>query len=469
METTLSLLGCILALAQPTGREEWLLLPRLGRGQELVYRGTYAEEMLGRGVQFNRTYRVEARAFVLDAPATGLDVAFFTVIRPPAAGQGDDQPPSSVRLELAKIDLEGKITPGRGVSLAVPLEGPPTAEWAAFVEVPRGRVSHGQVWTEDERGRPSRVWKVIGNDIVSGTSCVRLEGVQQTDDWDQPRADRVAWRRQDVVWVLPKLGVAFRVERTVERREPARTEPTQRAVTKFELESTLQYPGQLYEDRRREILQAKAFHEAALPLLPNPVKHGPKPFEAILTRISRHLDAQPPTPYREAIVQFRRRVESASRGETPAAAPTEEVASGPTVATVGHKAPEFVTTNLLTSQSHRLGQYAGRPVLLLFYSPASSTAEEVLRFAQGTADFYKVAVLALSVADDAVRVRRQCDELRLTLPVLSGKDLRSAFAVEATPKLIVLDAAGMVRASYDGWGDETPSVVRGAIKRCLQR
>ena len=43
-------------------------------------------------------------------------------------------------------------------------------------------------------------------------ACARMVlahyGVQQTEDWDRPRADRGAWRRQEVVWISPRTGLA---------------------------------------------------------------------------------------------------------------------------------------------------------------------------------------------------------------------------------------------------------------------
>src|SRR5437762_13746057 len=95
------LLGCALALGQSPPNPEWLLMPRLARGQELVYRGSFTEEVRGPGVQFQRAYRLESRAFVLDTPARGYDVAFLTTLkaRSPQPGRGDDNAPGSVRLE----------------------------------------------------------------------------------------------------------------------------------------------------------------------------------------------------------------------------------------------------------------------------------------------------------------------------------------------------------------------------------
>jgi peroxiredoxin len=473
MEATLCLLSCaLLAAQQPANRTEWLLTPRLNRGQELVYRGSFDEEVLGKGVQFKRGYRLENRVFVLDSPARGLDVAILTVLKLKSAQpvRGEEAAPSSVRLELARVDLQGKLTADPGVSLTLPVNGPATLEPGVFLEIPRGRVRGEETWDITETGRPPCTWKAVGTEVIAGTNCIKLDGSQQSDDWEHPRADQTAWRRREVVWMASRLGVAYRVERILERREPARQEPTQRSVLRYELESTLQYPGQLFEDRRREILQARAFSEAILPLLPNPAKHGPRPFDTVEAKIKHHLENQPPTPYREAIIQVRRRVEAARRGD-PAPTPPPDAPPAATVARLGEKAPDFVTTNLLTRESARLRRYLGKPVLMVFYSPTSTTVEEVLGFAQRLQDAHRdaVAVLCFAVSDDTVRVKKQCEEMGLRLPVLSGKGLRLTYTVEDTPKLIVLDPAGVVRASFAGWGPETPGGVREEIKRWLRK
>jgi peroxiredoxin len=466
MHPTFCLMTCSLVLAQPAARTEWLLEPRLARGQELIYRGGCTEEVLGKGVQFNRAYRLEARVFVLELPAGGLDVAFQTTVRQKASG---DDGPGSVRLEVARVGLQGAVSASPGTSLAAPTDGPPTVECGMFVASPTGRVGFGRGWEAPDEGRPPRQWRIVATEQVNGTSCLKLEGTQQSDDWEKPRADRTAWRRVDVLWVAPKLGVACRVERTIERRGPARDEPTQRLQTRYELESNLQYPGQLFNDRKREVQAARTFHEAALSLSPAPGKHGPRQFDNLLARIATHVETQPTTPYRDAVLQVRRRVEAARRGEVPPAPAAEEAA--PTHAAVGRKAPDFVTTNLLTGESVRLSRFYGRPVLMVFYSPTSPTVEEVLRFAQARASAHRggVTVLGLSASDDAEYVRRQHEEYRLDFPILSGGGLRINYAVDATPKLIVLDAAGVVRASYVGWGPETPTAVVEELKRALQR
>src|SRR5262249_27303954 len=77
-----------------------------------------------------------------------------------------------------------------------------------------------------------------------------------------------------------------------------------------------------------------------------------------------------------------------------------------------------------------------------------------------------LTVLAFALADDTDRVLRERDELGVRFPVLSGLGLRLTYAVDATPKFVVLDAAGVVRGAYIGWGRELPGLVAQELDRC---
>jgi peroxiredoxin len=463
------LFGCVLAVAQLADHADWLLVPRLTRGQELVYRGSFAEEAVGKGVQFSRNYRLETRVFVLDTPPTGAEVAILTLLkmRTAPAKHEEGPEPSSVRLEVARADLQGRVTAAAGSNLAVPIDGPPTIECGAFVELPHGRVALNKSWIVAETGRPELAWRAVGTEGVGGTSCLKLIGVQQSDDWDHPRADRAAWRRVETIWLAPRFGIAYRVERIIERREPAHLAPTQRSIARYELESSLQYPGQLFDDRQREILLARDLYASVAPLLPEPGKHGPQPFDRMLARIQFHLNNQPPTPYREAILQVRRRLEAARRGESAPPALSDPTESA--VAALGARAPDFLAPNLLTHQSTTLRDWLGKPVVMVLYSPTAPTSDEVLRFAESLHEAQKerIHVLGLPIAEDSPALRKQRAELGLTFPILSGKGLCLLYGVEVTPKLVVLDAQGVVRGMYTGWGRETPHAVAEDLHRCL--
>jgi peroxiredoxin len=472
MVATLCLLGCALLPAQPAERPEWLLTPRLGRGQELVYSGTYSEEVIGQGVQFNRSYRLETTVFVLDALGSTREAALLTVLqlRSPSPARASEAPGagSSVRLEVARIDPHGRVEAPGGTPFLVPLDGPPTAESGLFVDVPLTRVGRDSTWESGERGRPPRTWRVTGIEPVNTTRCLKLVGRQQSDDWDRPRGDTTAWRRRDTVWLAPALGVAYRVERVIERREPARKEPTLRSVLRYELLSQLTYPGKLYEDRQREIVQASRFAAEAAAYLRSPGQYEAQ-ILALVRRIDNYADSQLPVePYRRAVLQVKRRLEAERRGELapePAAGESARAAAV-AVADLGQRAPDFVATALTREGSVRLRHLLGKPVLLIFYNPAFPTAGEVLRFAaaQGRRG---VTVLGLAVSDDVGAVCKQHAELRLKFPVVSGKGFSMTYGVDATPRLVVLDAEGVVRGTYTGWGADTAREVAGELGQWL--
>jgi peroxiredoxin len=481
MLATFWLLGLVLGPAQPPQRPttaapaslrgEWVIAPRLARGQELVYRGTFTEQAAGARVQFQRTYRFETRYFVLDRPSSGVDLAAMTVLQVrPADGQvpaGRNSPAAAVRLERLKLGPSGKVTAGADVSLTVPLEGAPSLEVGAFLDVPRTRQAAQQGWDVVETGRPIQAWRLAGTETVAGQVCIKLTGLQQSDDWERPRGDRGAWRRQDTLWIVPRTGLAARVQRVIEHREPARREVSQRSVLRYEFESGLTCPYRLAEDLRQEIAQALAFRDAARPLLAEPGKYA-RQLASLERRIAHHLESQPPTAYREAVLGVRRQVEAGGRGEVVQVG-NQETQPVVHVAAVGEPAPDFIATEITGPGSARLGKWKGKAVLLVFYHPSSVTAGELLQFAQEvhTSLGRHVQVVGLSVSDDATAVLKQRTALKVSFPILHGGGLRLSYGVDSTPRLVVIDDTGVVRAAYTGWGASTAEEVRVELRRWL--
>jgi peroxiredoxin len=295
-----------------------------------------------------------------------------------------------------------------------------------------------------------------------------LVGVQQSSGWEEPRADQDGWRRTDTVWLIPRLGVAQKVERVIEHRDPGRQVATHKSTMVYEMESSLQYPGELSKDRRREIMVARQFAETLTPLQAKGPRYM-KQLEALQARVDNHLENQPPTPYREAIIQIKHRVEAARRGESPPAPITLVKDRPPAVAEMGSAAPDFAATDFNGRQSVRLKSLLGKPAVLVFYNPKSRTAEEQLLFAQQTHEAHLgvLRVVGFPMSDDAEVVEKQRTYLHLTILLLQGSGLRQSYAVIETPKVIILDAKGIVRGSYVGWGSETGPAVLADLKRIL--
>jgi peroxiredoxin len=482
MVATLYLLGCILlpgqisTRPQPPARvasspgSDWLLVPHLNRSQELVYRGVFSEDGRGSGVQFSRSYRLETRIFILDTPPRGAEMALLTVLkhRPSTGGPtiNNDVTPSSVCLERVHVDLQGKCSADPGVRLTVPLDGPPALECGAFVALPGGRVRVGQEWAVIEPDRPPLVWRATGMEMIGGNNCIKLVGEQKSNDWERPRADRAAWHRRETVWIAPRLGLAQRVEREIQSRDPGSKEATRQSRLRLELESSFQLSGQASEGRKQEIAQALAFREALTPLLAQPARHVPH-LTALVKKID-HYCERPDTPYRAAILQIKRRAEAARRGETPPE-PIREAKSAPTVVALGEVAPDFIASNLTGGGSAHLRQWKGKPILLVFYHPSSGTTPAVLRYAQQVSTRYagRVHVIGMSVSDNADLIRKQHADMRLAFPILSAGGLRKTFDVETTPKMMLLDSSNVVRGGHLGWGDETPTEVLEDLKHWL--
>jgi peroxiredoxin len=468
-----------LTLAQAPSRGDWLLVPQLVRGQEFTYSGSYTEETVVAGVRRPRTFRLESTLLVLDGKASKWDVAFLTVLslrnqlpgQPPGPNPAA-APPSSVRLEVAEVDGQGRVRSKSGGSLLPPLDGPPTAECGALVEVPRSYLRPGDTWPVAEPGQPTRVWQVAGIEAVNNSRCVKLVGLQQSEDWEHPRADRASWRRTDTVWLSPLQGVACKVKRVLERREAAREAPTYRAVVEYDRDGVSSYPGPMFDACCREIEHAVKFQREAEPLLRQPALYHAQ-IDALLRRIAFHLQ-QPLTvgAYRKAVVQVQRRVEAARRGEaTPDPGPHAD--PGPVIqrAVPGQRVPDFVVPEVVNHQSVQLYRHLGKPVLLLFYNPQSEISRPVLRFAQELTQKYstRLTVLALAVSGDEEQAHKQHDEMHLSFPVLDGSGLHQTFGVDGTPRLVVLDGDGIFRGGYTGWGAHTPREVTAELERWLPR
>lgn len=454
---------------------EWTLAPQLERGQEWLYRGTFTEESTTGTVQYQRTYRVESRMLVMEASPRGADVACMTILRAKEAALTPNRPGAirddtegrNFRVERFRVDPQGRLSAAPGVELTPPLDGPATLEIGAFVEFPRGRITVEHSWEPRPATETQSAfrWMATGSELVQGTRCAVLKGVLQSADWEQPRADRKSWRRTDTVWVAPRTGMAVKVERVIEVRDPAHREPTYRSVFRGDLESTLPCPGQVFLDRQADIMQAITLREATTPLFATPNRFTSQ-LNTLLKKITTHLDQTPPTPYRLAIQQVKTQVEAALRGEVQVA-PT--VSAKTTGLKLGEPAPEFATTDITGKQSVSLKSMRGKPIVLAFYNPSSTFAPEMLRFLAEAAEVHqgKAWILALSVVDDNALVQKQLADLNLKVSILQGNGLRVSYEVDSTPRLILLDGEGRVRGSYLGWGRDTPREVLNDLKPWL--
>lgn len=470
MGISITFLTCALALGQMGERGDWQLSPQLAPGLELVYHGTYVEESLIPNVQFQRHYQMQTYVLVLDSVKGANELAILTSLSPTDVHGDAKKSAAALRMELGTVDFQGNLLDSDKQALLIPIMGPPALETGFVVPTPVGKLSRNATWEVNEVGRAPRVWQMAGQETCNGIGCLKVIGRQQSDDWDHPRADKVGWRRQDTVWLSPQLLVAQKVERVIERRDPARQQPTQRTTTRYELESRLRYPGRLFEDRRADVLRIRQLQVDVRALLRSPsLSHAA--LDAQLKKIASAFEDQAPTPYRKAVAPLVASLEAAKRGETSVAVSNDEPRPFVQAVSPGQRAPDFVVSSLTDRESSRLYRDLGKPVLVVFYNPATSTGREVILFAKQLSEEQKagLTVYAMAVSPDAEQARKQHEELKLPFPVLDGHGMRRTFGAESTPRLVVLDAQGIVRSAQTGWGYETPRDIAEALERCRQK
>lgn len=474
MIRSILLLSCALTLSQGADRADWVLTPQLVPGLELVYNGTYVEESLIPNVQHQRVYHLEANVLVLDASITDWQVAVMTTLslqdgrQAPAKKDG----PSSVRLELGRIDLQSRIRGNDKKRIDIPLQGPPTLESGFVVPAPLVKVGRNSTWDIAEPGQPTQRWQVIGPESCGGVTCLKVVGIQQSLDWNNPRADQSAWRRRDTVWLFPQVNVAQKVERIIERKDPARDAPTFRMVVRYELDSRLRYPTLLLEERRKEVLKAAKFNEETQPLLRHPANQRAQ-IDGLIQRVSFHLAHQPATqttPYRKAVLHLKTVLEKAQKGEIAVPSMANEPPALPRTVGVGARVNDFAVSSFTQERAARLQDFKGRPILVVFYNPATPLGQEVLTHVKRLSDRHKDAlgIMAMAATQDADLVRKQHRDWKLAFPILDGNGMRLTFGAEQTPHFVVVDSNGLVRLMQTGWGIQTPAEIDEALQRCVK-
>jgi hypothetical protein len=448
--------------------------PTLERGAEYVYAGTVTEAIDRPGTRFRRRHDLEVRVLVLEKLPGRADAAVLTLLRNTDADRG----PPVARLDLVRIHEDGTThlllptgpaplrfdanTPGRALP-PPPLDAFAPAEFGAFP--PRSRAKQ-DTWTAPEHGRPDVTWQTGGTGFVSNERCVELRGVQKSATWDRPQGAVTAWERTETVWASTQDGSARRVHRVVRHRDGLGTDDAIRVETRYELRTQARLLGPTFARYRTEVEAAYAPGAEAEPLLREAVRLGPQPFAVRLARLDEFLtDTAPGTPYREAALTVRRRLDAARRGvalPAPVLLPAAGVAPAPR-AEVGRPAPDF------RAGEFRLSAARGTPAVLVFFMPGQVTAELSLCVADALAKRYpgRVAVAPLAVFAAPALAAKDVEKRKLTVAVHDGSPAVDLYGIDTYPRFVVVDRDGVLRWTFAGVGPETGYLVREQVDALL--
>ncbi len=449
--------------------------PDWAAGMEWLYRGQITENFQSGQAEYARAYRLEARALALGNRQGNRTVAILTQLREKDAGRKNsgDQTATTI-LNVCTVNELGRLQEQEQSNQALP-SGGLMVERGMFLEVPPGGIALGDVWETSEPGQPPTRWSAVGRETVQGVPSLKIEGEQMTPEWRLPRADRTAWHRTEIVWLGLRNGVATRVERTIERREPAREATSQKCVVRYDLDSSIQYPASLLAERVRDIDQVWNLTRASIPL----IRSGgtPEAFNIVCRKVDLLMDSSPATPYRSAVMQVKRSLESARKGELPPPVLTNIGFTTPaqpnSVAgslAVGRPAPDFVAPFIYGGQgSATLKIWKDQPLLLAFIQPGTPVAEQVViackNWKQKAGD--RLTVLLLPVKPESRPLERLVRDTSFKPQVLDGSGLRISYAVESTPRLVLMDSRHKCLGIYDGWGTEAQTECDQEIDRLL--
>src|SRR5207237_641707 len=179
--------------------------------------------------------------------------------------------------------------------------------------------------------------------------------------------------------------------------------------------------------------------------------HRPQ-LEALIKRVSFHIETQAGTPYRKAVAHLKQTLGDARRGETAVETVPDDPAPVVRRVGLGERVPDFVVVSLTGQQPVRFQATQGRPTLIVFYNPATKMGRDVMLYAKELCEKQsgKLHVMAMAVTPTPETARKQHDDLRLPFPVLDGHSLRLTLVVEHTPRFLPTDGQGVLRWARAG-------------------
>jgi hypothetical protein len=452
--------------------------PRLEKGLEVRWAGTFAEATFRPGVRAVRNYDVDTRVFVVDTGDFGADAILFTRVFLKPDLKTAEPPAGIVRLELVRIDPQGKVKilpspadpdnpdPKARLWPAAQLQGLPSLEAGFFFEFPDKPLKSGLAWGREDTGRPIINWKAADADSFHGQLAIKVVAEQKTAGYYGERIRQPEWRKQDTLTVIAAHGFASRLERVIEKRDPEAEELAFRSVLKLEQTGRVMYAGRMYEERRDDGLHAAAFTAMLDRGLATGGHEGSKPFEALVRRTQAYLSdhGSNDTPYQEAILAVRKRADSAAKGNLPPAPPPEDPVPTVDPLTVGKPVPDLTAPGVSTAAPIKLSDLKGKPVLLAYFQSSAPSGAPVLKLTDELHRRKLATVLPLVIGDPR-SAKTLIADVKAAVPVYDGTGVYKVHGLEATPVFVVIDADGVVRHVARGWGGETAATVTRELER----
>jgi hypothetical protein len=466
----------MLAPAADAG-ESWQLAPKFLLGQEIVYAGTITEtcgaepDAGGAEVRFEQRYDMETNVLVTAAdPPNSWQIGGYTVIRRPdrQAGDksGDFEDAVSIHLDAVKVNKAGKPTWLSGAEVAVSLDGWGPSELGYLFATPSEPVKAGVTWVDRRAGQQPIYCRCVGAEPVSGTPCVKIVCVQTAQNWSEKNVATPAWQTQSDVWIDPRTGLVRRVRRVHQMRAVGEQQPSRQVIVDYKQASQLRYHGQMLQERIAEFVAA---HRAQTEI-EQATSLGEAQRKSKLTTVKSELaaaGAKPhATPYQPVIAEMQRRVEKTLAQRSSETTPT--VIATRATAVVGKRAANIVARSVDNNETITLKKLAGKNAVFVLADPTSDLSIAAVQTVVATLGKQKYApvelyVVSTSSAPEAIQGLRERVPGKYT--VCTGGGFDRSYGTSGVPHTIVIDAEGILRGNYVGYGPEFSAQLVSTIRQ----
>jgi len=444
------------------------LAPQWKTGQEYLYKGTVTETSKAASSQSNKEYKLELRILVTRILGNSAEVICCTRLFETGISRAEDA--LSVHLTQAIIDQHGHITSCNApTGKAVRVDGPATWENGFLIPLLPKNNLFVTDWEASESGRLPR--RFNWSKSLQNKDAHQVNVVQESIDWQRPRADTTAWKRSDTLTFTKRSTLPNTVERVIVRRAPAHQSITSEIKTHYALVSVEFLQGPRLEERLEDIAKIRTLQEATHLLAM--LKHDKDTRVAwqLLDKQVQELQSSPGnTPFRDALITLRTTIAAGLDNRLTIQQASHEFAEQPL--TSGSLAPHF---SLLNTQGNtvRLQQFKGKPCLLVFFQPGSELTKSLsleIPLWKNENDKSRLQCLFISSADVSKSMLPEFSLQRDNeINVVLGKSIMNTFGVTTTPHFILLDADGAFIASYTGWGNETRNSLDKLVKKELAK
>ena len=469
----LATLGMLLPAAFAAGGN-YKLTPKYAVGQEIQYLGTIVDSYVGKqGAAYEQPYELDTSMLVLRNDSKGAcELGCFTITktpnRDPEADRKGFNDVASYHFDAVKVSATGAATwnlgVAKGANILLPTEGHAPWEVGYCLEVPEEPVQVGGSWIVQRSGQPSMSCKVVAAEVVDGENCAKIDCVQTSPMWTNAKAAFPAWKNHASVWISERKGAVMKVSRVLSIRHPGDAEISRTIKTEYvQVMDRVAGPQELVGRIADFEVPAKAQMDYEK-VAGGTAERTPRgQYSNIKHQLKYALEKPYASPYRQAMNDLMAMAETAEKAASSGRKPP--LPSNPYQPIVGQKAKHFVAKVLDKDERISPKTLKGRMACLVYVDPESPLStralEAVLKVCQGGRASAEVYAVCKNTSAEAI------EQLKIRVPgkyvICKPEAIDRSYAMIAYPHSILIDADGIVRANFVGFGPELAQSVHDEV------